>query len=874
MNVDGARSETPVGGVYRDLVDWGGSIPVWQNELLRRIARGGQLTEEDVAELAEAAIKESEQQQLPFARLSSADFPSIAQVDDGIRLLSVGSLKNVNALRADQTLNFGHQLTVVYGHNASGKSGYARVLKKVFRARVVDDILPNLRDDPSTIAGKATAALSFAPTPGDVQTVPWTDGDMLPENCARFAVLDAQCSRTYISNNELTIAPEGLDLPARAAREVDRVQQHLKKYATQSRPDKTALDAFATQSPSGTFVKSLSPTTTSADIDQHTRFSGEDSKRLDLVVAEIASLRRDAPGEARQRIATERTTIQSLRGYVSNIEQAISDTALGQLAQAARNVSDGEAAAQTIRAIGDSGTRDDALGTEPWRTLAHAAISYVASATGRTNELAIDGKCPLCWQELEPLAAQRVQRFITYLTSEAEVGVANAKQTLAQLRLRMGDIPAVPSTSHATIATNIGPEIPESLASAVAAAHARATAAITALETGGWDSIPTYASSLLSDLDKRLATLDERQKAIANHAEIASRITVLEAEHRELDTRRLLSGARPAVEAFVQGLRQAQRYELTARSINTRHISNKAAELDEKYLTLAFTKRVRSELKDELRFARHTPLFASTTVKARTQMRPIVSADLKDISADRVFSEGERTAIALASFLAEVGITGDTAGLIFDDPISSLDSNIRSHVARRLVKEAKRRQVIVLTHDLSFFADLRRAAKDQSVDCQSRTLTADEWSVGVVESDMPFGARGVNDRLQVLTAMITKVETAGAAGQSADARDVVRHFYARLRSTWERFVETEMLGGVVERLEKEVRPNLFYQIVVTDEIKVHVNEGCTRCSDVIDAHDHPAGAGHQLPSTHDMKADLAKVEAARKLVRDGRKANV
>jgi wobble nucleotide-excising tRNase len=59
-------------------------------------------------------------------------------------------------------------------------------------------------------------------------------------------------------------------------------------------------------------------------------------------------------------------------------------------------------------------------------------------------------------------------------------------------------------------------------------------------------------------------------------------------------------------------------------------------------------------------------------------MRPIVSQDLKDISADRVFSEGERTAINLASFLAEVSITGDAAGLIFDDPISSLDSNIRS----------------------------------------------------------------------------------------------------------------------------------------------------------------------------------------------------
>jgi hypothetical protein len=392
MTVESAGSETAIGGVYRDLVEWGGSLPLWQNELLRRIAKGPELTDSDVAELAEAAVKESEAQELPFPRLSAADFPATAQVDDGIRLLSVGSLKNVNALRADQTLVFGDQLTVVYGHNASGKSGYARVLKKVFRARVVDEILPNLRDDPSAIVGKASAALSFAHAPDDIQTVAWTDGEALPENFARFAVLDAQCSRTYIANNELTIAPEGLELPARVAREVDRVQQHLKTRATQSRPDRSVLEALVTESPSGLFVKSASATTTGTEIDEHTRFSESDAKRLEVVVGELASLRHDAPSETRKRLATETTNLQSLRAYVATIAQAVSDSSVAQLQQAAKDVSDGEAAAQTMRAIADGATRDEALGTEPWRTLTHAALAYVASVTGNAEALVVDGK--------------------------------------------------------------------------------------------------------------------------------------------------------------------------------------------------------------------------------------------------------------------------------------------------------------------------------------------------------------------------------------------------------------------------------------------------------------------------------------------------
>jgi predicted ATPase len=48
-------------------------------------------------------------------------------------------------LRPDQTLKFEPQLTVVFGDNASGKSG--RMVNNVYRARVVDEILGHVRSD-------------------------------------------------------------------------------------------------------------------------------------------------------------------------------------------------------------------------------------------------------------------------------------------------------------------------------------------------------------------------------------------------------------------------------------------------------------------------------------------------------------------------------------------------------------------------------------------------------------------------------------------------------------------------------------------------------------------------------------------------------
>ncbi len=45
-------------------------------------------------------------------------------------------------------------------------------------------------------------------------------------------------------------------------------------------------------------------------------------------------------------------------------------------------------------------------------------------------------------------------------------------------------------------------------------------------------------------------------------------------------------------------------------------------------------------------------------------------------------------------------------GIVFDDPVSSLDHWRRRNVAQRLTKEAKTRQVVVFTHDTSFLGQL------------------------------------------------------------------------------------------------------------------------------------------------------------------------
>ena len=78
-----------------------------------------------------------------------------------------------------------------------------------------------------------------------------------------------------------------------------------------------------------------------------------------------------------------------------------------------------------------------------------------------------------------------------------------------------------------------------------------------------------------------------------------------------------------------------------------------------------------------------------------------------------ILSEGEQRAIAIASFLAEVSLEPSKSGIVFDDPVNSLDHVRRERIANRLALEAKSRQVIVFTHDLAFAWELSQQAQAQ-----------------------------------------------------------------------------------------------------------------------------------------------------------------
>ena len=150
--------------VLQQLLMWSASRPAWQRDALRRIVSEGTLTSNDLKELTELcrAAHESKTVDGTAAKpvpLAASHLPTSATSEEVTTLVSIGALKSVNRLPSSQVVPLGISpgLTVIYGDNGTGKSGYARVLKKACRTRGgAPAIRPNAFEKTPTAAATAT----------------------------------------------------------------------------------------------------------------------------------------------------------------------------------------------------------------------------------------------------------------------------------------------------------------------------------------------------------------------------------------------------------------------------------------------------------------------------------------------------------------------------------------------------------------------------------------------------------------------------------------------------------------------------------------------------------------------------------------------
>jgi energy-coupling factor transporter ATP-binding protein EcfA2 len=853
--------------IESELISWFASQPRWLNEAYRRLLSKSlsSLPAADLEEIYQIATRElalvTSSQELP-SQLREGDFPTTLEfADDALRLVSVGKCTGVNSLAPESELTFGPNLTIVYGANGAGKSGFARVLKDGCRCntRAQEEILRNVYEAASGTVHQ-TAELRVAR--GDtVQPIQWQPKSAKNADLSRFAVFDSKAARSYITTeNTVPLVPSELLALEALGRVIGNIKQRLSTESAGCRPDPKSLQAFSDQTEHGKWIAAISAGTAKSELEAKLVWSETDETNLQDRTTRLKSLQANGPAAIRAQIALRRDRAVAVRQAIASVEELLSEEAVRRLRELVeeRALLTKQRDALSKLAEGESAIKG--VGTETWEQLMRAAAELYShqGSTSTFPGVSNQARCMLCQQVLPPESRARLTTLWEFLNSEVSQKVDRVRVTLdARLRDLAKISKGIPirldlvKDELAAELPEVWPKVPKYLE----VATEYRDQIVASVRTGEWDvSFPP--ADLTPKCDEAIQKLNMDEAALGDAAKAAATEQALRKEVAELTARKRAFEGADVIRKFHESSVRSAAFARAAEQVSTRDLSLKVGSLQKCHIVEAFSASVLENVK-QLGLRRIVPKINARTVAGKvTQSVAVDGCKFQNVTPEQVFSEGERTVLALAYFLAESADSTHTSGLIFDDPVTSMDHRYRTTVVRRLTELASDFQVIVFTHDLPFFCELREFAEERKTSTVLRTVYSFGGKAGLSTDGEPYDAMKVTQQETVLHGMIVAAGKSFDEGSVERYSEVVERFYSRLRAAWERAVEEVVFNGVVQRFDKCVKTLKLRQVVVDQETVQRVFEAMTRLSGLTDAHDTANAVNGVLPTVEEMKTDL------------------
>ncbi|WP_066481198.1 MULTISPECIES: AAA family ATPase [unclassified Sphingomonas] len=858
------------------LADWCAGQQPWAIDAMQRAATSTTVTTENVdalvnrVALAHGLRVEGTH---PCQSFDENTVVALAKSPDDVILHSIGPLQGLDRLVPGQILKFAIDgVTVIFGENGSGKSGYTRALRQLCGARKE----PELQNDVFANGAEPTKSITYTYQQGANEPVSatWTEGEAKPHPLGGITLLDADNLRVYVeSKNEILYLPPEVACVGRLA---DLYQAACAQYRSWIDANVRQYGAsFGAHYQQGTTAAQLSArlqiATPEANLptEEELRAAAVWTPELEAELERLGAQLVQGPAAVASRydrIAAACTTAaDDLGRSVPRLVDLVTD--LDEVAL--RTCEEKKRIADTLRAEQIGSQPITATGSDPWKALFQLARQFAAEAGVRqAGEPFVAGDpCPLCQQSLSDDAAKRLAAFDAYIegraTQEADAAYEAIQRRVATLRDLTFKTEAELAALLGETAAH-GPEAALLGQQAVAFStdlRIRRDLRVQQLEAGHLQPLSPLPASPIDGLRNLAATLTAEATALRSGDDQTARAT---ARIAELSGQKQFHAQIDEAVARRHSLFATHRYKKCEAALNTGPLSRLITSLRKELTSPDLKARIEAEIAG---FAlTHVPFKFCDESERGISFFEVELATDKKAKKSRVLSEGEQRALSLACFLAETHVAGKCSGIILDDPVTSLDHGRVRRVARRLIDEAaKGRQIIIFTHNLVFYHELMLACMDRTnavsaLPCLIQQGAAGEFGI-VSVGDEPWVARKVKDREHTLKGMIDAIPD-DVAVTSDDYRRRCTGYYAALRETWERAVEEIVLNDVVRRFGSDVGTLRLAGVEVSDEDFMLVYRAMKRASEY-SGHDQAAGRQIDTPTKDQMMADWHELVAFR-----------
>lgn len=839
------------------LEKWFDKAENWQKDLFVQLWQGNDDNDSMVTRAFSLAKQEYLGEKSRFT--PAVSFPrevELSNTDNNpLFLESISEVQGVGALAPTRPLNFGKNLTVVYGENGCGKSSYVRILKSAASPKTKQSILNNIYIEQN----KPTQATLKYNDDGQETVIKWKPG--MNASCP-LNIYDSSVAKQFAEQeNEVIYEPKILSLISVL---VAIYQVIANKFNSLLIENNSLFSTIDDETQHHHLVSTFNSITTEKSLDSFFKTIVWTDKENDELDTLQNGLQKQDPLETLKILKAQKDIIvnqyNDLIDLASKVGQSFSDKYLLQRKQ---QIDTKEEADKLVDALNQVSLLKR-TGSDDWRAMWNNASKFASSQQDPSElQIVVDGKCALCQQEISIEAEKRIEQFSKFMASNAIIRAQKAFDDFEATVRALQSINNNINLQKIEISLKAS-QVPDEQIIPILNAYK------TIVSRCKW--LLNYSDSVSTDIPDSVSISELQDEKDRINSDLSNRISALQGiinnRGEQIDRHKYLL----AVKWVFENKNHRRKDIILKQAISkckTNAVTTLKKDLTELLITNTYINRFQEEMDYmDLQHKIRVELVSKGAKKGRAYhqvaLKGAVGEGRKKSTGD-VLSEGEYRVVSLAAFLADLSSWNRVLPFVFDDPINSLDHKYEMRVANRLVALSSERQVIVFTHRLAF-AQLLLSSVDEYNNKQQELEKTSPVIIEQIElRNAPLGEpinpnyHGATKMKNALSLMKTKdvvnLKRKYKDGDYDSYRNGIKSLCSDFRTIIEQGIETDLLSNIVNRFGYSVNSlRLRYLYVVTPEDIDKFNNMMTKYS----AFEHSQSPERpiQLPEISEIETDI------------------
>ncbi len=838
--------------------DWLEKRPIWIQDYIYKAFNGATIDDKQINAYVSMCIKESQNIKFRYKHLTRTD--SLEKNSSRVvSLAKISNIEGVNALSPNSFLAFAPEgVTVIYGYNGAGKTGYMRTIEAVCGNPAAPNLVPNVYVN-SHIEQKCNCIV-ISDGVEQEYSVNLEKGETVSE-LIETDIFDTRISNSYVEKgNTVSYQPYIFTLLNGAAEVAGKISSILSTQIADKEKELIDIPQEYRVLDEARWLLSIDDKTTVPEAFK--KWGPQEEERLGKLSKE---LNESNTSEIIQRDKNIISRIDSALEICNQIKNRFNQKSINDLKNKYETwckAVEVKQDAEKVFAESADGFDEASIHVSSWKTMWANAKEYYEQILmdEKKTEFSEKGSiCPLCHQELKGDTLDRFQAVNQYINGKV---VAEAENSFKEYESYYKQIAGTEKIE--SIKGYLDGFVSDDIFKIISKCFLELNNIQLFTEFSDSSILKVIESFDISAVIKQLEELkvctveeknrllllqnsEERQKkqAQVNHLLLVKWI------YEHLDD----------INSTIQAEKEKKILLKAQKLTSTRAITSEVNELADKIITDSYIERFTDNIK-YLAPKLNVTIERDKSQRGKTPYKLVlITKDVHRKKPELVLSEGEQRIAALAEFFADATGRVVSRPLIIDDPISSLDMNYESRATKKIAELAQKRQVIVFTHRVSLVVGLKDECDKAGVKFSEQHIVAREMYKGINSNDVIYTGKipqQLGDLIRII-AEESKLEkdpkTSEFAIQSAKSR-----ISQQFRICVERSVEDTLLGGMIKRFDKTIHTDKKISKLanITSEDCAIFDRLMTKYS--YKEHSQPADSPTYEYTFDEMKADVEELQ--------------